>query len=108
MSKNIARALAIQVEVCVVCKIYNCWSIGFCCKGKTKLVFFCPVITRNSFQSTRIAHFTILRIIKELYSTLMLAAFPNLVLKTIRTSVKMIRAIINRQVVLYAIKLKLS
>ena len=92
----------------MICKIDHCRSIRLCSYGQTKFVILCPLVTSDSLQSTWIAHFAVLGIVKEFHSAGILAAFPHLVLEAVRTSVKVVRAIVYRKFILLAIKGKLT
>jgi hypothetical protein len=108
MAEDITVTLAIEVEICVVCKVDHGRSIRLGSKSETKFIFLCPLITRNGLYSARVTLLTILRIIHELDSTLMLTAFPNLVLETLRTTMEMVRAIVYRKSVLHSVESELS
>ena len=108
MSENITVSFTIKVEICVVCKIEDCRSTGLSGQSKTEFIFLCPFIARNCLQCTWIAHFAILGIVKELHSVIVLAAFPDLVLETFRTAMKMVRTVIYRKRIFDSVQSKLS
>jgi hypothetical protein len=108
MAENIAVALAVEIEISVICKVDHSRSIRLCCKSETKFVLLCPLVTRNGLHCTWITLFAILRIIKELYSTLVLTALPDLVLETFRTTMKMVRTIVYRKGVFNSVESELT
>ena len=108
MTENITIALAVEVEVCVVCEVDNCWSVRLCSQCKTELALLCPLVTYDCLYSTRISLLAVLRIIHELDSALMLAALPYLVLESLRTSVKVVRTVVYWKCVLYSVKSELA
>jgi hypothetical protein len=108
MAEDITVTLAVEIEICMVCEIDHSRSIRLGGEGETKLVLLCPLIARNCLHSARITLLAVLRIIHELYTALMLTAFPNLVLETLRTTMEMVRAIVYRKGVLHSVKSELS
>ena len=108
MAEDISVTLTVEVEICVICKVDHCRSIRLCSQCETKLALLSPLVTRNCLYRAGISLLTILRIIHELYSTLVLAAFPNLVLESLRTSMKMVRTIVHWKRVLGPVKGELS
>jgi hypothetical protein len=108
MTEDVAVTLAVEIEICVVGEVDDSRSVRLGGKGEAKLIFLGPLIARNCLEGSRIAHFTILRIIKELYSTLMLTALPDLVLEAFRTAMKVVRAVVDRKGVFLAVELELA
>ena len=104
MVQDCSASFTVEVEVSVACKIEYSRSISLSCNGKTKFVFLRPLIAGNCLESSGITHFAILAVVKEFYSTFVLAAFPDLVLEALRTTVKMVRTVVYRKIVLHPVK----
>ena len=104
MVQDCSASFAVEVEVSVACKIEYSRSISLSCNGKTKFVFLRPLIAGNCLESSGITHFAIFAVVKELYSAFVLAAFPDLVLEALRTTVKMVRTVVYRKIVLHPVK----
>jgi hypothetical protein len=108
MAEDITVTLAVEIEIRVVCEVDHGRCVRLGSKSKAKFALLCPFVTCYCFYSTWIALLTILRIIHELDSSLMLTAFPNLVLETLRTTMEMVRAIVYRKSVLHSVESELS
>ena len=108
VAEDVSVALAVEVEICMVCEVDHCRSIRLRCICHAKLALICPLITYHSLHSSRISLLAILRVIKELDAAFMLAALPYLVLEALRTAMEVVRAAVYRKSVLLALKSELA
>jgi len=108
MSENVSVAFAVQIEIAMVGKVYDCRCIRFCSICHAKLAVVCPLVAYNRLDSSGIALLAIFRIVHELHSAFNLTAFPHLALKTFRTAMEMVRTTVHRKGVFLSFKGELA
>ena len=104
MREDVAAALAVEIEIGVVGQVDYCRSIAAGGQGESQVVLLAPFIAGHCLQCSRVAHLPVLGIVKELNGIPVDSALPDLVLKALRTAVKMVRTVVHGQGVLLAVK----
>ena len=98
------ESAAVEVEICVIGEVDYGLRIGLRAEGNPELVLLAPGVTDDHGQIAGISHLAVSGHILELHHPLVLAGLPYLVLETLRTTVEVVRTIIDREAVLHPVQ----
>ena len=104
VAENIPIAFSVEVEISMIGKIDDGGLVRPGGQIELESVVISPLVTRDNLHVARISGLAILREIHELYGILSYPAVPHLVLKSLRTSVKVVGTIVNRQGIFDTVK----
>ena len=108
MVENVAITLSVEVEISVIGKVDNGGLIRPCSEIEFQGVILAPLVPGDDFKIAGITRLTILGEIHELHGVSSYPAIPDLVLETLRTSVKMVGTIVDRKGIFHTFQCELA